>query len=1181
MTTRFLTQAGDYLIADDGSYLATGELSCDLVSSATTTGGLSTSIRLGASLTSAASASNNLSAAIQCSASASAASSVSPSITASITPISALISQANFSGSPTTRVQVSSTLSAVISTASSLSTTVSLSAPLTATGSLTPIVSTAITPRSFLSSAGDLSGGLTNGINFSASLAAAPSITAPLLTKIDAFASLVSISNTGLADLSTGVLLASGLEATSSPVLSLTNAIRLGATPSSASTFSSALTTAVLCSSDSASTASCDADLFTITAGYRTEIIASPTFGPAPLSTEITPATALTVAPDLIPNLATGMRLVADLSSEASLSPSLLTEIDAFASVIAVSNIGQAYLSTEIDAASHLVATSALAPSLTAQIQFEAAPFGSASFESNLQTSINALASAIGVSNIGAANLSTQIDVASSLLGISDATSALTTSIRPRASIAATSSVSSDLKNGILMAAAPAAVTSFNAPITTSISLNAPLASSLSSSATASTGIRLASSLTSSSGVTSDLRTSIDAFASVIAVSNVGSADLKTSITAAADLYAVDQAQGLLGSIIELSAAIASDAKLTPALKTQITLSSGVSALSALQANLGTSIRLSMSVSATASESGAITTQVRLAATPSQTSTASASLSTAIRVSAALSESAVFAAELKTSITALTALIGVSNIANASLSVTRLDPAYSSLNSQIYLAEIEAYDPTTSSVITWRFASGQGYDNGGVFYPPRIEQPANLKRSIGGSSVGGRTSMSYGELTLANLDGGINAIADDYFDGRTLTLKRGNPSMPYNTFTTVLVATVESVAMERERASIRLRDKAITLDQPFSTVKYAGTNTNGAGIEGTADDIKGQSKPRIFGRIALMPPTMVNSSKLIYQINNGAVDNVINVFDAGAYLTRSTDYTSQADMEGNDPASGTWRAWPGGGCIRLGSVPFGQVSVCVAEKWDYSQCTAAGLIQRILTEVGYTSANWLASDFTTLNQKNAGSLGIVVSDGETTAALLDRICQSVGAWWGFDSLGRFRVARLDAPSGTASATLTDSQILELERQAADQLPVWQTVLKSDINYSKQDKKSLAGVVPANRANWFEQESRDQKVENASVKTQRLLAEDQTYDSLLNGISVANAESARRLALFSTRRDTVNLTVANPSEYYSSIDLGSVISVQTSKLGYDAGRLMTVTGVSLDYQANTMDITCWG
>ena len=498
----------------------------------------------------------------------------------------------------------------------------------------------------------------------------------------------------------------------------------------------------------------------------------------------------------------------------------------------------------------------------------------------------------------------------------------------------------------------------------------------------------------------------------------------------------------------------------------------------------------------------------------------------------------------------------------------------------IFLAEIEAYDPDSSTTVTWRFSSGQGFVDSGYFYAPRIENPATFRRSMSGG-VTGRISNNYGELTLLNPDGAVDAIGNDYFDGRTLTVKWGDRDGSYSGFTTILKATIETVALEKDRISIRLKDKSATLDKPFSETKYGGTNALPLGVDGVPDDIMGQSKPRIFGRIGLMSAVAVNTSKLIYQVNDGSIDSIINVYDGGAYLTRSSDYLSLSDMYAYDPPEGTFRSLPALGLFRLGTLPFGQLSICVAEKWDYLSCTAAGIIQRILTEKGYTASDWIAADFTALNQKNAGSIGVVVDQAETTASLLDRVCSSVGAWWGFDSIGRFRVARFESPTGSPVVTLTDDVIIECEREPESQLPFWSTKLKCDINYVPQDKNSLAGVVPAYRAAWLKESAREQKAENATVKTQRLLSQDESFDSLLNGISIAQAEAARRLNLYSVRRDIVNLTIANPQEYYSNLDLGAVVSLASDRLGYGLGRLMVVTSVAVDYQSNTMDLILWG
>lgn len=498
---------------------------------------------------------------------------------------------------------------------------------------------------------------------------------------------------------------------------------------------------------------------------------------------------------------------------------------------------------------------------------------------------------------------------------------------------------------------------------------------------------------------------------------------------------------------------------------------------------------------------------------------------------------------------------------------------------RIYLAELQAYR-TGTGVVTHRFTDGQGYDNAGTFYLPRLENPAMMRRDVGSALLGGRQSASYGELTLINADGALNALADDFFDGRLLTIKVGEETDAYGAFQTLLVATIESVAFERERIQVRLQDRGATLDKAFSTVTYAGTNALPLGIEGTADDIKGQYKPRIFGRVALMNPVLVNTSKLIYQANAGAVAAFVNVYDAGAYMTRGADYTSQSDMETNQPSPGQFRCWNAGGCFRLGSTPYGQVSCSVAESWTHTSISAAGIIKRVLDEIGVT--DYVMADFTALDQKCAGPLGVVVEDAETTAALLDRICSSVGAWWGFDALNRFRVGRLDTPSSPV-LTITDGMIAdgELERQPPDAQAVWKVVMQGDRNYAVQDKKSLAGVVPEARAAWFSAATRDQVAEDSAVKTTRLLATEQTFQSLFCGISQLTAEASRRLGMLKVRRDTVNATLPDLVSIMSQIDIGSVVRLQTTDLGYGAGRDFVVIGVGPNLKDNFIDLTLWG
>lgn len=513
------------------------------------------------------------------------------------------------------------------------------------------------------------------------------------------------------------------------------------------------------------------------------------------------------------------------------------------------------------------------------------------------------------------------------------------------------------------------------------------------------------------------------------------------------------------------------------------------------------------------------------------------------------------------------------------------------MKERIFIAEVHGFDPLTESARVWKFATGLGYDAGGEegWYAPRIEKPAALSRTMAGPE-GGRMSVSWGELSLINNDGGIDAMADAFFDGREMVLKVGFEKDPYDSFVTILTAQIEAVAVERERVSVRLRDRAVTLDKPFSSKKYLGDNVLPNGVQGTADDLIDQSVIKIYGRVALMAPVLVNTAKLIYQYNDGFA-HLLNVFDAGAYITRAEpDYASLEEMQAFAPDSGTFICWPEGGYFRLGATPFGDISVSAADSLDYSDVSASGLLKRILTDSAQnrpdstqprTGADWHLFDLQTLNEKNAGSMGLIVGAEETTASLLDRVCKSAGASWGFDALGALRVVRMDVPDETPAVVLEENDILTAERQPDEQVPYWSATVKADVNYFVQDKSRLAGVVSEGRALWFKNETRDQKSSDDMVKATRLLSDEKVYDTLFNGIATARAESKRRLDLYSARRDVVTLTLPNPLRYSQLLDVGSVLMLKLKRLGHEEGKLFRVTSIQPDYGRDTLDLTCWG
>jgi hypothetical protein len=512
------------------------------------------------------------------------------------------------------------------------------------------------------------------------------------------------------------------------------------------------------------------------------------------------------------------------------------------------------------------------------------------------------------------------------------------------------------------------------------------------------------------------------------------------------------------------------------------------------------------------------------------------------------------------------------------------------------LAEITGHDGTT--VQTLRFSSGQGYNNPSApgYYSPRIRQPANFRRDIFSTgTTGGSSRIGWGELVLVNLDGDLDGLADWGFDGRSVVLRIGDDGAAYGSFTTVLTGTVEQAEYTWDAVTFRIRDRQEELDKAIQANKYGGTNSLPSGLDGTADDIKGQPKPLAWGRVYNVAPPAVNTSRLVYQVNDGAVSDVPACYDRGVSLTRGADYTSQADMEVNSPAAGNYRVWPAGGYFRLGSSPSGQITADVVQGSTAAACTVGQIVKAIVTGPGGIAlADVVTSDITALDAANPAEVGVWVADHTNIREVLDQLAASVGAWWGFDRQGRFRIRRFEAPSGSPVVTLksfgqmattaSDGDILSLERVASNDtgrgVPAYRVTLSYGKNWTTQ-ANDLAGSVTAARRAWLAEEFRTVVSTDTAVQVPHLLAEALEFESLIVDPTAAQAEADRLLTLHKTRRDRLKVSVKFGPDVAGLIDLGDVVSVQINRFGYSAGKLFRVTGLGYDAAASVLDMDLWG
>lgn len=508
----------------------------------------------------------------------------------------------------------------------------------------------------------------------------------------------------------------------------------------------------------------------------------------------------------------------------------------------------------------------------------------------------------------------------------------------------------------------------------------------------------------------------------------------------------------------------------------------------------------------------------------------------------------------------------------------------------IYLVEIVAGTDSAGTTTTLRFSS-ENYvtkptdSPANTYYEPRVKTPADITRNLfSNGTTYGASRVGYGVVELTNMDGGLDYMLPYGYGGRSLTIKTGLADADYSTFTTILSGTMEQVEFTFNTVTILARDKLAVLELPLQKTEFAGTNSLPSGLEGV-DDLKGQKKPVCYGKVYNIQPPLVNTSRLIYQVNDSSINDVTAVYDKGAGLTKGTAYSNVSDMETNAPAAGYYRvlSTSTGSYFRLGSTPAGLITADVTQGATSADRTAAQIGKLLAIKGGVASGDINSSDVTALDTANSAEVGIWIFGDDTGIACMDQVMQSVGAWYGYDATGQFRMGRFEAASGTADVQINEDNILSIEAiRPTDTdrgVPAYKVILKYLKNYTVQSSDLAAGVTEARR-NVLRYEYQAGFVQDATVQNQFLYAAEIDKTTLLVSSSAANTEASRLLSLYKVRRRMYQIQIAlDVTETLP--DLNDVANLTLDRFGLDSGTLFRIIGISSSYAKNRATLTLWG
>lgn len=509
---------------------------------------------------------------------------------------------------------------------------------------------------------------------------------------------------------------------------------------------------------------------------------------------------------------------------------------------------------------------------------------------------------------------------------------------------------------------------------------------------------------------------------------------------------------------------------------------------------------------------------------------------------------------------------------------------------RIYLVEITAIVDSLGTVQVFRFSTGGFVTKpsdtpANAVYEDRLKQPALVRRDMyANGTTGGASRVGFGELVLVNLDGGLDSFRNFGFDGQPLVLKVGEPSMPFSSFTQVLTGTMEQVELDQKELRVRVRDRQSELDEPIQTIRYDGTG----GLEGTNLDVKGRTKPLVYGQVFNIIPVAVNPLKQIYQVAENPIQDIQFVYDAGVPLARETpDYPTEADLlnDALKPASGSFRVYQG--YFRLNSRPVGVLTVDAVEGALAVNRSVAQILKRMALQVGIPLADIDTSDIAALDAANDSPVGIYIDQDFAAIQAMDEVAQSIGAYFGFDQVGKFRVGRLAEPVGMPVVTVDENTIIgnELERVTTRDdgrgIPAYRVNLEYAKNYTVQDNDQLVAAVADSRVAELALAYRTVTAEDTNVLLKHRLSPEISRTTLLINEMDAQLEADRLLALYSVLREVYEVTVRLEDEFIAQLDIGEEVAIKYRRFGLSMGKTFIVIGLEVDYQLNRASLTLWG
>lgn len=510
---------------------------------------------------------------------------------------------------------------------------------------------------------------------------------------------------------------------------------------------------------------------------------------------------------------------------------------------------------------------------------------------------------------------------------------------------------------------------------------------------------------------------------------------------------------------------------------------------------------------------------------------------------------------------------------------------YSASGREVRVYFDEVFDLSASLTLVLYVSNDAGYATQPTDTPAsqpfqgRLEK-FSFQRSILQSDIGQFTTGS-GQLVINNADASFDQLSQVYaIDGRPITIRVGRKDQPYANSVLIAKVTAKGWNFEGNVITIDLVDYSYKLEVPLQSNVYGGTG----GTDGGAD-LTGKRKPLAFGTPQNVSPVFLVPSLLIYQVHDGSLQSIDNVYDSAAALTPAGDVADYATLAAASVTSGQFMTCLALGLFKLGSTAIGQVTADVHGQngAGFISTTADVVMWALTNRTSLISSDIAISTFTDLDTSQPAPIDYYhgPDDNLTVAAFIQLLMGGIGGWGGHRLDGSFEVRTFQAPAGSPSASFTRADMLDPDIQReplpdAYNPPPYRWRVPYQRNWTVQTTGIAGGVTAARRA-FLAEDVRLAEALSATIQTDHAFAQDRDpIAAYFKNQTDAQAEANRRIDLFKVTRAIYNMRVPRRA---LRRDMGDVIMVTHPRHDLSFGRLMTVVDVNIDIdftQRNKID-----